>query len=501
MRKASTKDILRTVWKEKKRFISIMMITVLGVTLMTGLKAGCRDLKLSADRFYDSQNLFDISIMSTLGLTKEDVLVMQSLEEVEKAEGTFTEIVHTKNGDINRTAEVKIVRENGLNIPYVINGRLPETAKEIAVNETYLKDTGKVLGDTLIIEEIFGEEDKVSEEGDKEDNSLDIDSEVELEEKETPNFPNTEFTIVGTVIDVTDINNAEGSAAFRATPNADYTFFVTPLAVKSEVYTAIYLTLKGSEELLCYSLEYQGKTESVTEWIESRIMEQRELARYQEITGVAYQKIAEKEGEMYDTFEDIEKEFADAEVEIADARKELDDGWKDVHDGWKELEDGRKELEEGRKELEEGRQELNDGWKELEDGIRELEEGRQELEDGKQKLADAEKEAKEEIAKARKQLEDAHGKLMDGFAQIDAAEKELNEGAAKLEAGKQELIQKEEAGKKQLEEGKKKLQSSINENKEQKKKTDTSLQQMKKMFGETWQDGSSLNQAWNNYIA
>ena len=64
MRKASTKDILRTVWKEKKRFISIMMITFLGVTMMTGIEAGCRDLKLSADRFYDSQDLFDISIIA-----------------------------------------------------------------------------------------------------------------------------------------------------------------------------------------------------------------------------------------------------------------------------------------------------------------------------------------------------------------------------------------------------------------------------------------------------
>ena len=62
MKKASTKDILRTIWKEKKRFFSIMMITILGVTLMTGLKAGCRDLRNSADKFYDAQNLFDISM-------------------------------------------------------------------------------------------------------------------------------------------------------------------------------------------------------------------------------------------------------------------------------------------------------------------------------------------------------------------------------------------------------------------------------------------------------
>ena len=61
MKKALNKDIIRTIWKEKKRFFSIMMITILGVTMMTGLSAGCRDLRYSADCFFDSQELFDIS--------------------------------------------------------------------------------------------------------------------------------------------------------------------------------------------------------------------------------------------------------------------------------------------------------------------------------------------------------------------------------------------------------------------------------------------------------
>ena len=480
MRKASTKDILRTIWKEKKRFISIMMITVLGVTLMTGLKAGCRDLKLSADRFFDSQKLFDISIMSTLGLTQDDVLIIQSIEGVEKAEGTFTEIVHTKIGDMNRTAEVKMVRADGLNIPYVVEGRLPKTEKEIVVSETYLKDAGKSLGDVLFLEEILQEE---------EDKGIDIeiDDDAAMEEEETLNFPNSEFFIVGTVIDVMDINNGEGSAAFRATPNADYTFFVTPDALESEVYTAVYITLEGNKELLCYSLEYEKETEEIVQWIESQIMEQRQLARYQQITGEAYEKIAQKEEEMYDAFSDIEKEFAEAEEEIADSRKEIDDGWK--------------ELEDGRLELIDGRQELEDGWNDLEEGMRELEDGRLELEDGKQKLIDAEQEAKDEISKARQELEDAKIKLDEGWAKLNDAEKELNIGQAKLEDGRKELEAKEKEAKKQLEEGKQKLKNSISENKEQKKQLDSSLQEMKKMFGETWQDESSLDLSWDSYIS
>ena len=494
MRKASTKDILRTVWKEKKRFISIMMITVLGVTMMTGIEAGCRDLKISADKFYDSQELFDISIMSTLGLTDDDVLEIQTMEGIEKAEGSFSEIVHTKNGEVNKTAEMKIYKEGGLNVPYVLEGRLPVSVEEVVVSEKYLKETGKVIGDGLTIEEIMDEESEEdnkeesladTEEGesknaediddldtestandseDEDEISLDMDSDVELEEEETPNFPNTEFTIVGTVVDVMDINNADSAVSFRATPNADYTFFVLPEAVESEVYTAVYVSLTGTEGLLCYSEEYEEKIEEVTYRIESQIMEQRQLARHQQITSEAYDKIAEKETEMYDTFADIEQEFSDA--------------WDEIEDGWKELRDGKQELEDGRKEL-----------------------------------TEEEEKAKKEIADAREELEDAYVQLNDAWVQLNDAEKQLNIGQAELEEGKKQLIQKEKEAKEQLEEAESLLKSKIAENAAMKAQLDTNLEQMKALFGDRWSaeqdiyDGNgnlltrtSIEQAWNAYI-
>ena len=482
MKKASTKDILRTVWKEKKRFISIMMITVLGVTMMTGIEAGCRDLKLSADRFYDSQKLFDISVMSTLGLTEDDVAIIQAMDGVEKAEGSFSEVVHTKNKDVNKTAEIKIYQAGGLNVPYIVEGRLPATKDEIVVSEIYLKETGKEIGDMLVIEEILEEDEDVNEKAennleiDQENNyeyeeeienkdrdsdstdeiDINMDSEVELEEEETPNFPNTKFKIVGTIIDVMDINNAEGSASFRATPNADYTFFVTPDAVESEVYTAVYLSLEGSEELLCYSDEYEAKVMAFTERIEKEIMEQRELVRYQEITEEAYQKIFEKEEEMYDTFADIEQEFALA--------------WEEISDGWTELSDG------------------------------------------KQELTEKEQEAKEEIADARKELEDAFKQLNEAWGELNEAEGQLNAGAASLEEAKEQLREKEQEVLKQLEDAEKLLKNKIDMNHVTASQLSEQLEQMESLFYGLWSqemqlvDGNnpvavtSIEKEWEQYV-
>ena len=130
---AFVKDILRTLGKEKKRFAAIALITALAITMLTGLQAGCRDLRLSADAFFDAQKLHDIYIQSTLGLTEEDIEALNALEDVEAAAGFYSESVHLQVDGSSRTAEVRTISETGVDAPYLLEGRLPEKPGEIAV--------------------------------------------------------------------------------------------------------------------------------------------------------------------------------------------------------------------------------------------------------------------------------------------------------------------------------------------------------------------------------
>ena len=66
MKKASLKDIWRSVRNGKKRFFAILIITALGMAMLTGLYAACQDMYYSADRFFEEQNLFDVQILSCL---------------------------------------------------------------------------------------------------------------------------------------------------------------------------------------------------------------------------------------------------------------------------------------------------------------------------------------------------------------------------------------------------------------------------------------------------
>ena len=73
MKNALWKDIFRDIKKSKGRFISIASIIALGVMLFAGVKIAPVNMKATADKYYDDYNLMDLRVVSTLGLTNEDV--------------------------------------------------------------------------------------------------------------------------------------------------------------------------------------------------------------------------------------------------------------------------------------------------------------------------------------------------------------------------------------------------------------------------------------------
>ena len=145
---AFSKDVLRTVRGSLKRFVALATITALGVTMLVGLRAACLDLRNSADAFFDEQGLFDVRVQSTLGLTDEDVDALSRLDGVEAVEGGYVETCYTTVGATSEKVDVKALSASGMNEPLVLEGRLPESAGEVAVTARYLKDSGLSVGDT-----------------------------------------------------------------------------------------------------------------------------------------------------------------------------------------------------------------------------------------------------------------------------------------------------------------------------------------------------------------
>jgi len=89
MKKALLKDSVKEIKNTYKRFISILLMAFLGVAFFAGIRATSPDMLDTIDKYYDEQNVYDIQILSTLGLTDEDLEEISKIENVEKVQGSY----------------------------------------------------------------------------------------------------------------------------------------------------------------------------------------------------------------------------------------------------------------------------------------------------------------------------------------------------------------------------------------------------------------------------
>ena len=195
------RGIYRTIRGSLKRFLSIVVITALGVSVMCGLKAGCEDLCDSVDAYFDQQNVYDINVQSTYGLTDDDLDAIQEVDGVETAEGIYTETAYTAVGTTRERVVVQSLSKENIDQPVLVNGDLPESADEVAVTSKFLKASGKKIGDTVS----FAANDASSSNQSAKDQ-----------------FAAGDYTITAEVLDPTDVSSDSTVNAFRAASAADY---------------------------------------------------------------------------------------------------------------------------------------------------------------------------------------------------------------------------------------------------------------------------------------
>ena len=93
---------IREIKHSFKRFLSLLVMSVLGVLVFVGLKMAAPDMMKSLDKYYDDNNFYDIKIVSTLGLTNDDIKAFENLKTVKKAYGSYSKdvLVEAKNKEL-----------------------------------------------------------------------------------------------------------------------------------------------------------------------------------------------------------------------------------------------------------------------------------------------------------------------------------------------------------------------------------------------------------------
>ncbi|RHJ48988.1 ABC transporter permease [Bifidobacterium pseudocatenulatum] len=340
---AFIKDMVRMWLHAWKRFISIALISLLGVAVLTGIYAGCRDAFLATDRFFDTQGLHDIQVLSTAGLTDDDIAALRKVSGVAKVQGERSQTVTV---DLNgkKTVTMQEIGTNGIDQPYLQSGRMPEKSGEIAVTRKFIKDSGYKKGDhitvtpqdsassassaTSSVSDSAESDSQTGENGSQMSDSGESDTQDGKSaarvtdsgesDNQAPSFP-TELTIVGVVLDPQDLTNPDGYSgtnAFRSSATSDYTFFAPSDGVTGSMYTAVTILVKGAADKDSFSDVYDDTVSEVADRIDGTVRKNRQQARHQELLDAGTKQIDEAKAQA-------DKQFAAAQQQIDSNRSQL----------------------------------------------------------------------------------------------------------------------------------------------------------------------------------
>lgn len=323
---AFIKDMVRMWLHAWKRFISIALISLLGVAVLTGIYAGCRDAFLATDRFFDTQGLHDIQVLSTAGLTDDDIAALRKISGVAKVQGERSQTVTV---DLNgkKTVTMQEIGTNGIDQPYLQSGRMPEKSGEIAVTRKFIKDSGYKKGDHITVtpqdsaSSASSATSSVSDSAESDNQTGENGSQMSdsgESDNQAPGFP-AELTIVGVVLDPQDLTNPDGYSgtnAFRSSATSDYTFFAPSDGVTGSMYTAVTILVKGAADKDSFSDVYDDTVSEVADRIDGTVRTNRQKARHQELLDAGTKQIDEAKAQT-------DKQFAAAQQQIDSNRSQL----------------------------------------------------------------------------------------------------------------------------------------------------------------------------------
>ena len=316
MPRALFTEITRTIKGSLARFLAIAGIVALGCGFFAGLKMASPDMQEAAHAFYANQHLYDLRVISTLGLSEKDVSALASVEGVETVMPSRTVDVMATLTSSQSTARVSSFRPGELNQPIVVEGRLPQGPYECVMSADPKKRADISLGQQIELP--------------------DTSNGVHLK--------GGSYTVVGFVNAPTYpyVSNF-GTTSLGNGIVQQFVYVTEDAFANDDPYTEVYVTVQGATRYKSGSSAYQSAVDSVAERITQmnpslaalRLQELKDDAQTQ--VDEARQKLEQSRQEAADKLGDAQKKLDDAEAQISAQQQKLDDGQKQYDTGRQQL--------------------------------------------------------------------------------------------------------------------------------------------------------------------
>lgn len=436
MTRSYRKNIRRTFKHTKSRFIAIFSIIALGVGFLAGLNATPVDMKESMEAYMDDANFYDIRIVSTLGLTDDDVSALSAIDGVKDVQPAYNADLLVQTGDdtvVARAHSLPITTgkeetekstsslstdgntatnaQDTINKLFLVDGHMPEKSGECVV-EAGANDMASAypIGSKLVISP----------------ENEDLDSKLST----------TEYEVVG-IVHSANYFSFEREPASVGNGRVNLLMYLLPEDYAFTAYTEIYLTVDGALAANSLGDDYDPLVDTVKNKIEA-IQELRCQTRYDEIYDEAQQKIDDAWDSYYEAKEEADQKLSDAKAELTDGEKELADGQTEYEQGEADYADALSQIAENEQKLADGEIQLGDARRKLQEADAQISNNETLLEQNEAKL----NAAKTELDKGQAQYDNGmnayqSGKkqLDDGQVQLDAAKKQLDTAKESYQSG------------------------------------------------------------------
>ena len=318
--KSYRKNILREMKDNLSRMVSLFGIVALGVMMLTGLMSFAPSMRIAGQKYYVQQNVFDLRVLSTLGLSEEDVAAIAAVDGVEAVQPVKYQDVEAQWQGQSETAVVRLQQlpadpgadtAENMNRLVLLSGRMPEAPDECVVHVMGYGDPVEP-GTVLTLPE------------------------------DTEYVSRKQFTVVGTVQDPQHFSTDKESST-AGDGQLDDIVFLLEGSLTTDYYTACYLKVKNADLYDNYSDAYQAAVDDTAARVKA-ISGAQCTARRAELIEDASAELADARAEYNDKKAEADRQFAEAEQQLADAQAQLDSAKAQLDAGEAELAANKKAL-------------------------------------------------------------------------------------------------------------------------------------------------------------
>ena len=285
------KDTFRMIKKTYKRFVSLVLIVLIGSGFMMGLMSTSTIMRKSMDAYNDEYNLQDIQIYSNYGFCLKDIETIKETEGVKDVFASRFVDAYAKVDDGKEiVARVEELTRN-VNKYTIIEGRKPENSHECLMIVSSLNKSSYKIGATIKV-------------------YLDDDNSI------SDSLRNDEYTIVGfanspaytsKILGTSTLNNQDLNASILV---SNYNFI-------GDTYKTVYLTLDGATDETSYTSKYDNVVSTLKENLESTAFSQQSY--YRDIV------VEKATNELNENKQKFEEEKASGQKQLDEAKQTLDD--------------------------------------------------------------------------------------------------------------------------------------------------------------------------------